>query len=85
MLINHKGFSDQIRQWFNKCTVYNTSASGEIKKGQKQFVKAWTIQGVLYQNRPAKRISIFLYTLLCSQLDKFTVFQNIEKFNATQV
>ena len=39
MLINHKGFSDQIRQWFNKCTVYNTSASGEIKKGQKQLLK----------------------------------------------
>ena len=40
MLINHKGFSDEMRQWFNKCTVYNTSASGEIKKGQKkQFVK----------------------------------------------
>ena len=85
-LINHEGFSDQIRQWFNKCKVYNTSASGGVKKGQKkQFFKAWPIQGVLYLNRPTKRITIFLHTLLCSRLDKFTVFQNIEKSNTAQV
>ena len=51
MLIIHKRFSDQIRQWFNKCTVYDTVGSGGIKKGQnKQFVKTWPIKGVLYQN-----------------------------------
>ena len=41
MLIGDKRFSDQIRQRFNKCTVYITNGSGGIKKGQKkQFVKA---------------------------------------------
>ena len=40
MLIIHKRFSDQIRQGFNKCTIYNTIGSGGIKKGQKkQFAK----------------------------------------------
>ena len=49
MLINHKIFSDQFRQRLNKCTVYNANGSGGIKKGQK-FVKALSIEGVLYQN-----------------------------------
>ena len=76
MLINHERFSDQIKQWFNKCTVYNMNGSGGIKKRQKkQFVKAWPIQGMLYQNidQPREKQFICLYTLLCSQLDKFTV------------
>ena len=51
MLTSHKRFSDQIREWFNKCAVYNTNGSGGIKKGQKkQFVQAWPIQGVLCQS-----------------------------------
>ena len=69
MLISHERFSDQIKQWFNKCTVYNMNGSGGIKKRQKkQFVKAWPIQGMLYQNRPAKRITIhmFIYIALFS-------------------
>ena len=49
--LSHKRFRDQIKQWFNKCKIYNTSGSGGIKKGQKiYFVEAWPIQGVLYQN-----------------------------------
>ena len=41
MLVGHKRFIDQIRQQFNKCTVYNTNSVGGIKKGQKkQLVKA---------------------------------------------
>ena len=41
MLIGHKRFSDEIRQRFNKCTVYNANGSGGIRKGQKrEFVQA---------------------------------------------
>ena len=51
MLMSHKRFSDQIRQWLNKCTVFSENGLGGIKKGQKkQSVKASLIQGMLYQN-----------------------------------
>ena len=35
MLTSHKRFSDQIRESFNKCTVYNTNGSGGIKKDRR--------------------------------------------------
>ena len=56
------------------------AAQMELNKVRRnRFLKALPIQGVLHKNRPAKRIIIFLYTLLCSQLDKFTVSLNMGK------
>ena len=50
MLISYKRFTDQIRQWFNKCAVYHKGSSGIKKSHMKQFAKACLIKGVLYQN-----------------------------------